>query len=236
MKTVSLTHLTAVSGANCAIIIGLIYLVLSQFAVHRTMKISISLTALIFYLLLVGPQASVLRAEVMTAVVLLAAGFGRGVEPSLALAFSAASLLLINPWLANDYGFQLSVLATFGILELAPSLTKRFNQRFPTWLSLALAVSISSQLVCMPVLLQLQPGLSTYSIPANILVEPLVAPITVLSILACVVSPLAPWLTTIHCCQCVLAVGATKLNTWLVERNSGIADCFSFCLSHLFLA
>ena len=196
MKTVSLTHLTAVSGANCAIVIGLIYLVLSQFPVNRTLKISISLSALILYILLVGPQASVLRAGVMTAVVLIAAGFGRGVESSLALAFSATALLLINPWLANDYGFQLSVLATFGILELAPSLTRRFNQRLPTWLSLALAISISAQLVCMPVLLQLQPGLSTYSIPANILVEPLVAPITVLGILACLITPLAPWLTT----------------------------------------
>lgn len=199
MKIVSLTHLTAVSGANCAIVIGLVFLLLGRLALSRLTKTLVSMSALILYVLLVGPEPSVLRAATMASVVMFAHLLGRRGGATQALALCVIILLIADPWLATNYGFQLSVLATLGILELAPAMASRLSARMPKWLALTLSVSTAAQLACLPVLLQLQAGLSTYSIPANLLAEPLVAPITVLGILACLSSPIWPWLSSFLC-------------------------------------
>ena len=209
MKVVSLTHLTAVSGANCAIVIGLVYLLLRRFAMSRLIKTLLSACALLFYVLLVGPEPSVLRAATMASVVMFAHLLGRRGGATQALALCVIVLLIADPWLAANYGFQLSALATLGILELAPALASKLSTRLPMWLALALAVSISAQMACLPVLLQLQSGLSTYSIPANLLAEPLVAPITVLGILACLFAPFVPWLSA-------FLSWFASLGTWLI--------------------
>ena len=194
MRTVSLTHLTAVSGANCAIVIAMVYLLLSRVGASRTLRTSLSLVALIGYVALVGAQPSVLRAAFMSSVVLIAISLGRRATASAALALAILILLISDPWLATDFGFALSVFATAGILLLAPEIYSRLSKKLPKWLAVGLSVTISAQLLCLPVLLQLQSGLSTYSIAANLLAEPLVAPVTVLGILACLVVWFAPWL------------------------------------------
>jgi competence protein ComEC len=209
MKVVSLTHLTAVSGANCAIVIGLVYLLLKRFAISRLMKTLLSVLALILYVLLVGPEPSVLRAATMASVVMFAHLLGRRGGATQALALCVIILLVSDPWLATNYGFQLSVLATLGILELAPAMAGRLSTRMPAWLALTLAVSIAAQMACLPILLQLQAGLSTYSIPANLLAEPLVAPITILGILACLFAPILPVITA-------LLSWLASLGTWLI--------------------
>jgi competence protein ComEC len=209
MKVVSLTHLTAVSGANCAIVIGLVYFLLSRIALSRLVKTLLSMCALLIYVLLVGPEPSVLRAATMASVVMFGHLLGRRGGATQALALCVIILMIADPWLATNYGFQLSVLATLGILELAPAMSLRLSTRMPKWLAVLLAVSVSAQLACLPVLLQLQAGLSTYSIPANLLAEPLVAPITVLGILACLFAPVAPWLGA-------LLSWVASLGTWLI--------------------
>ena len=209
MKVVSLTHLTAVSGANCAIVVGLVYLLLRRLALSRVFKILLSVCALVLYVLLVGPEPSVLRAATMASVVMLGHLLGRRGGASQALALCVIVLLIADPWLATNYGFQLSVLATLGILELAPAMAQRLSTRLPRWLAVTLAVSFSAQLACLPVLLQLQAGLATYSIVANLLAEPLVAPITVLGLLACLSAPVLPWLSA-------LLSWVASFGTWLI--------------------
>ncbi len=194
MRTVSLTHLTAVSGANCAIIIGMVYLLLSRLRAARWLRTSLSLVALVGYVAVVGTQPSVLRAAFMSSVVLLAISLGRRATAGASLGMAVLILLIADPWLARDFGFALSASATAGILLLAPEIYSRLKTRFPSWLALGLSVTMSAQLLCLPVLLQLQSGLSTYSVIANLLAEPLVAPVTILGILACLVAWFAPWL------------------------------------------
>ena len=196
MKVVSLTHLTAVSGANCAIVIGAVYFLLARFALVRQVRLMLTLAALLGYILLVGPQPSVLRAGLMAAIVISARALGRNTSALSALSLAVIILLVSNPWLAGDYGFILSVLATIGILVLAPGLAKRLETRLPRWLALSLSVSVAAQLLCTPVLLQLQPELSTYSIVANLLAEPLVAPVTVFGMMACLIAPVFPFITS----------------------------------------
>ena len=194
MRTVSLTHLTAVSGANCAIIIAMVYLLLSRLRAGRWHRTLLSLGALVGYVAIVGAQPSVLRAAFMSSVVLLAISFGRRANAGAALGLAILILLIADPWLATDFGFALSAFATAGILLLAPEIYSRLKTRVPNWLALGLSVTIAAQLLCLPVLLQLQSGLSTYSVLANLLAEPLVAPVTILGILACLVAWFAPWL------------------------------------------
>lgn len=217
MKLVSLTHLTAVSGANCAIVLAMFYLLVRKLGGGRWWRLGIGLLALIGYVQLVGAQPSVLRAAVMAAGVLVGISLGRKTSPSSALAVSVIVLLIADPWLATDFGFALSVAATIGLLVLTQPLTTRLQKYMPTWLAIAVGVALSAQILCLPILLQLQAGLSTYALPANVLAEPLVAPVTILGILACLVAwifPPAAWGLTF------LASEAT----WLISK---IANYFA---------
>ncbi|MCF8525111.1 MAG: ComEC/Rec2 family competence protein [Rhodoluna sp.] len=194
MRSVSLTHLVAVSGANCAIVVGMVYLICVRLRLGRTVRTVVSLTSLVGYVMLVGPDPSVLRAAVMTASVIVMVSLGRRTWALNALAIAAIILLIADPWLAVEYGFGLSVLATSGILLLAPAMTEKLATKMPLPLALGLSVTMSAQLLCLPLLVQLQPGLPTYSIAANLLAGPMVAPVTVLGILAVTLTPIAPWL------------------------------------------
>lgn len=194
-KTVSLTHLTAVSGANCAIVLSVLALLILRIPISRRLRLAMSLGAIVGYLLLVGPQPSVLRASAMVSVVLIGQFFGRKVHPLDAIALSIIGLLLWEPWLSLDYGFILSVLATLGLLVLAPSMADRFATRMPNWLAVMVAVTVSAQVACLPILMVLQPQLPLYSVVANLFAEPLVFPITVLGLVSCLLAFL-PWLAT----------------------------------------
>jgi competence protein ComEC len=195
MKTLSLTHLNAVSGANCAIVVGAVFWLLGFLTRKRWLRVSLAVAALVAYVLLVGGGASVIRAAIMAVVVLVL--LQRGVWPVAALSFTAIVMLLWDPNYAEDYGFALSVFATAGILIIAPELSRRLSTRMPKPLALALAVTISAQLWCMPVLLELQDGVPTYAVLANLLAEPVVAPITVLGITAAAIAYPLPWLAAL---------------------------------------
>lgn len=192
MKTLSLTHLTAVSGANCAIVIGGAFLLLRRAGSRRFVTLTFSLLALVLYVAIVGFEPSVIRAAVMASVVLLCAFAGRRMPPTVALSWAVILVLSIWPGMVTSLGFWLSVVATAAILLIAPALYKRLSSRMPAGFALGLAVVVSAQLWCLPMLVDLSGGLPTYSIVANLLAEPLVAPITVLGILALVVAIVFP--------------------------------------------
>jgi len=189
MQSLSLTHLTAVSGANCAIVIGLVILLLRRFRLSRLVRVSSALMALLIYVNVVGQEPSVLRAATMTAVLIFCALIGRPVRPLHSLSFAAFILLVADPFFAGDLGFALSVAATFGLVTVTPMIYRKLRTRCPAWFAGALSVSAAAQLWCLPLLLTLQGGLPTYSLVANALAEPLVAPITVLGLAAFACSP-----------------------------------------------
>lgn len=215
MKVVGLTHLTAVSGANCAIIAGLVMILLRRIRLSRFARFGLISSCLVGYLLLVGQQPSVLRASVMALIVVANSALGRKASAVNALGLAVIVLLIADPWLALEFGFALSAAATFGILILAPATSLKLNPFMPKYLALALSVSIGAQVMCLPILLQLQPGLSTYSLIANLLAEPLVAPVTVMGIIGCALVPFAPWLTR-------ALSWLSSLATWLIENTARI--------------
>lgn len=194
MKATSLSHLTAVSGANCAVIIGLIMAVGGAAGVPRGVRIGSSLAVLVGFVVLVTPEPSVLRAAVMATLVLVALGGGRPVRGIPVLSLAVIALLLIDPWLSRNFGFALSVLATGGLLTLAGPLTRWLARYLPLGVAAAVSIPLAAQLACQPVLLMLNSTLPTYGIVANILAEPAAPIATVVGLLACVTLPTLPWL------------------------------------------
>ncbi|MEY2848967.1 MAG: hypothetical protein RI885_1632 [Actinomycetota bacterium] len=194
MKASSLSHLTAVSGANCAVVVGLVMLIGGLIGLGRGWRVLLSIVTLIGFVILVTPEPSVLRAAVMAAIVLLGIAAGRQSAGLPVLAVAVIALLTIDPWLARDYGFVLSVLATAGLLLLAGPLSTAIGRVLPAPLAVLVAIPLAAQFACQPVLVLLAPTLPTYGVVANILAGPAAPVATVLGLLACVVAPAAPWL------------------------------------------
>ena len=210
MRKVALTHLVAVSGANCAIVLASVYFGLGLLKVRRRTRFVAALASLVIYVLVVGFDPSVLRAGFMAATVIIAMWLGRGVRPLRALALSMIILLVFDPWLCIDFAFALSVFSTLGILVLAPAIYQKLH-KLPKLLAVGLSVSFSAQLYCIPVMLMLQPELPVFGVIANLLSEPVVAPVTVLGITAVFLSPVLP----------VISSGLSfiaSLGTWWIAR------------------
>lgn len=196
MRTSGLAHLTAVSGGNVAIVLALVIGLCIALRIQLHGRVIISLLALAFYVVLVQPQPSVMRAATMGAIVVLAllAG-GRRAGPSI-LALAVIILILLDPSLAIAWGFALSVCATAGIILLAPFLVEwaqrtRGVQRFPPIVIAAAMLTVAAQIATLPVLIAMGVPLSLGSVPANILAMPMVAFITVGGLLSAVVAPVS---------------------------------------------
>ena len=210
MKELSLTHLVAVSGANLAIIAAAVFVSAAALGLGRSWRYFLAYLAIACYIALVGPESSVLRAGTMAAFVLAGWWLGRKVNPLLPLSWAVLVLLIVDPGLSVDIGFALSVFATLGLLLLAAKLHERLEPKLGTWLSMGISASIAAQLYTLPVLLILQPSIPLYSVLANLAVEAVVAPVTVLGILAVIASGFFPPFAKL------LSLVAS-LGTWWIE-------------------
>ncbi|WDZ88226.1 ComEC/Rec2 family competence protein [Micromonospora cathayae] len=192
-RATGMTHLNAVSGSNVAIVVGAVLLLARWARAGPWLAVALCGVALVGFVILVRPSPSVVRAATMGAIGLaaLAAGRPRAALPALAAAVTV--LVLVDPELAGDPGFALSVLATGGLLLLAPRWRDGLRRRgVPVGLAEALAVPAAAQLACAPVVAGLSGTVSLVAVPANLLVVPAVAPATVLGVVAAVLSPVWP--------------------------------------------
>ncbi len=199
MRRSGLTHLVAVSGANFAIVSAFVQWGM-QFVFRKVnYRLIATAIALAAFIALVRPSPSVLRAAAMAAVLLVAFGTRQGRDPLPALGFAIAAVVILDPFQARDAGFALSVLATAGLLLLAPKIKPKF-----------LAPPIAAMAFCAPVIVALSGYISPMSIIANVLAAPAVAPITIVGFIAALVSPFAPWLSQL------LILCVKPLAIWIV--------------------
>ncbi len=192
LQASGLTHLTAVSGANVAILLGAVAALAAWCRLRMRLRVLACALTLIAFVILARPEPSVLRAAVMGAVGLaglVLARRGRGVPM---LAAAVIVLLGLDPYLARSAGFALSVVATGSLLLLAPPWARRLERWLPRPAALALAAPAAAQAACGPVIVLLQPAVSTVAVPANLLADPAVMPATVIGVLAAVVAPFWP--------------------------------------------
>lgn len=192
MRVSSLTHLTAVSGANCALITSAVMWLAARVGVPRRARILLAAIALGAFVTIVGPDSSVQRATVM-AVVMLISSFGGKRGHGLAALGSAVILLLaLDPWQAYQPGFALSVAATGGILVLTPALTKGLKRlRIPAPIAVPTAVAIAAQFACSPILILLEPSIPAAGVLANVIAGPAAPLGTGIGLLAALVIPFA---------------------------------------------
>ena len=188
MRATGLTHLTAVSGTNVSIVCLLALALGRWVGLGRRSRLVVAGLVLAGFVILARPEPSVLRAAVMGSIGLLAVAGSRRRAGVPVLCVAVVTLLVMDPWLARSYGFALSVLATAGLLLLAPPWTRALGRWMPTWLAAAVAIPLAAQAVCGPVVVLLSGQVSLVALPANMLVAPLVAPATVLGLGAALVS------------------------------------------------
>ena len=182
MRRSGLTHLVAVSGANFAIVSAFVLWGM-QFIFRRTnYRLFATAVALAAFIALVRPSPSVLRAAAMAAVLLAAHASRRGRDSLPALGFAIAAVVLLDPFQARDPGFALSVLATAGLLLLAPRIK-------PT----ILAAPIAAMVFCSPIIIALSGYISPMSVLANVLAAPAVTPITIVGFIAALIAPITPF-------------------------------------------
>ncbi|QZA09212.1 ComEC/Rec2 family competence protein [Mycolicibacter heraklionensis] len=184
-RAAGLTHLMAVSGANVTIVCGAV--LFSARLVGPRAAAVLAGIALVAFVIVVQPTASVLRAAVMGAIALLGVLSARSRQAVPSLAASVLVLLALAPHLAVDVGFALSVVATAALVLIAPVWTSRLVAHgWPRPLAAAVCVAWAANLVTAPLIAGISGRLSLVSTVANLAVAALVAPITVLGSAAAV--------------------------------------------------
>ncbi len=210
-----LTHLVAVSGTNCSILVGALLLVLRRMRVRPWLCAVLGGVVLVAFVIVARPSPSVLRAAVMASIALVSLAVGRPRQAVAALAVAVLALLVCDPFLAEDAGFSMSVLATGALLLLAPQWADTMRRhRVPAGVAEALAVAAAAHLVTAPVVAAISGRISLVAVAANALAEPAVAAATVLGFLAAVIAPF--WLAG--------AVIAAQLAGWPCRWLVGVAD------------
>lgn len=162
-----LTHLLVVSGQNVAFVLALFAPMLAFFGLRGRLVAGVVL--LVLFGVLTRWEPSVLRAEAMASISMLATFLGRPISTIRVLALAVTGLLLVDPLLVGSVGFLLSTGACAGIALLARPLSRV--------VPLPLAVTLAAQVGVAPVLIPVFGGVPLASLPANLLAVPAAGPL-----------------------------------------------------------
>jgi competence protein ComEC len=188
MLTTGMTHLSAVSGSNVAVVLAAALGLCRLIGVRRRWRPPFAALLLVGFVILARPEPSVLRAAVMGVIGLSTSRRRMGVP---ALSGAVLVLLCIDPWLSRSFGFALSTLATLGLLLFARPWGGWFARFLPArlkGLGVAFAIPVAAQAMCGPVVVLLQGSVTLIGVFANLLAAPLVAPATVLGVTVALVA------------------------------------------------
>ena len=191
-RAAGLSHALAASGFHLTVLLGAV-MAFSRLG-GRPLRWGLALGAMVLFLLLAGPQPSVVRAVAMGALAFLVQESGRRVRPLGVLLLCVLLILLVAPAWLLDVGFQLSVAATAGLLLSAAPLERRLREGLPGWAATGIAVPLAASLWTLPLQLLHFGALPLYAVPANVLVAPLLTPLTLgamaMAVAALVMPPL----------------------------------------------
>lgn len=246
---VGLSHLLAASGLNLTIIVGSVFFIFRRSRASSSTPrgagerpLSQTLAALIcvlFFVSLAGASPSVTRATVMCLLLLWSTCIFRKLAPGAALAGALWLALILDPSSILDVGLQLSYGATFGIIYFYPllaALPARSLSKPLAWLYSIAAVVMAAQLAVLPVQISCFQKMSTLVVPANILAEPLVAPITVMGFVSSFICALGRMTTLLlpHGAGIIAALLCPMVG--LLAKTAVFIDFFSGFLLDLLLA
>lgn len=187
-------HILVASGSNVVLVLTPVFWLRGRLGARRAALLAIPFA--ILYWALTEGEPSVSRATVMVVVTLLGQALGRDAYPIASLSAAVGGLLLVEPGMLTNIGFQLSVAATLGILlftrPIQGWLTDRL--RMPAWLGAPLAVTLAAQTLTEPLTLHYFGAVSLVAPIANLpvgwIVNYLVAAACALSVVALIFPPL----------------------------------------------
>ncbi|MEG3937423.1 MULTISPECIES: ComEC/Rec2 family competence protein [unclassified Microcoleus] len=165
-----LAHAIAASGTQVSMVLALVIALTKGFS--KQLQFGFGVGALILLVALTGFEASICRAALMGFGTLFALVLSREVKPLGLLLIAATILLLVNPLWIWDLGFQLSFLATLGLVVTAPPLMAKLDWMPPAIASIVV-VPIAASVWVLPLLLYVFSVVSPYSILVNIIAAPL---------------------------------------------------------------
>lgn len=197
-RRTGIIHIVVLSGYNVMIVAEAIMRLLSFVFLPRT-RLVIGIVAITSFALMVGLSATVVRASIMAVLVLIARASGRITAILRTLVFAGVVMIALNPYLiAFDPGFQLSFLATLGLILLAPHIEKTFRL-VPTKYQIRefVVATIATQIMVLPLLLYLMGQFSVVAVLVNVLVLPMVPIAMGLSFATGVVGYVVPFLGTL---------------------------------------
>ena len=189
-RAAGLSHALAASGFHLSVLLAAV-LVLAR-PLPALLRWLLAAGAMAMFLLMAGPQPSVLRAVLMGAFAFAIQESGRRCRPLAVLLLTLLLMLLIRPAWLLDVGFQLSAAATAGLILSAGPLEQRCCAVLPRWAAVALAVPLAASLWTVPLQLLHFGALPLYAVPLNMLAAPLLMPLTLGAMLMALAALLMP--------------------------------------------
>ena len=216
LRAVSLTHITAVSGANISLV-GLSVLALARLVTpRRGIGLSAAAAVSACYVFIVGPDPSVIRAAGMGLIGVMAMVRGTGRAGIAMLALAVTGLLCLRPDLATAAGFVLSVAATAALIVLSTPLTNLLMRLgMPRFAAQLIAVPVCAQLGVLPVTVALGQAPGAWSVAANMAAAPAVGAATIIGLAVMCTLPLTLLPAGLIITQW-LALPGTVLGWWIM--------------------
>ena len=165
-------HILAVSGMITAFIAGLLFLLLRALQFNRKAAALISLAGLGLFVLMTGANPPVCRAGLFSALALTAVLFERRIHGGTLLAVTAGLLSLHNPFILQDLSFQISFIATAGLMVMTARLLEKLSFLWKP-VAMLLTTTAAAQVSVWCLIICFFNQLSLFSLPANLLVVPL---------------------------------------------------------------
>jgi competence protein ComEC len=173
-NAVGATHIIAISGINFALLVAFLLVALRPVS-SRSLRLGITVAAVVLYAALVGPQPSVVRAAIMGALFAWGRFLGRPNDALTGLAVSAVGMTAMRPDWLWDVGFQLSFVATVGLVVLAPPIERALGS-WPDWLRISIATTVAATIATAPITAASFGQIAPASAPVTLLSAPVVGP------------------------------------------------------------
>lgn len=213
-RVAGIIHIIVLSGYNMTVVSEWLVVIFRAFGFYGSLTMGSA--GIILFAMMTGGGATVMRAAIMSLLVLLARATGRMYAMGRALLIAGAMMVALNPSiLVFDPSFQLSFLASIGLIFVSPILTRKITlfKMSPTWHEILIS-TLATQIVVLPILLYQTGMLSLVALPVNLLVLPLI-PLTMLFgflVGVCaLLFPFLPWFGF------VVALPAHILLSWILN-------------------
>ena len=219
-RMAGLSQARAASGFHLSVLLGSVLMLARRWP--PGLRLPLEATALLLFLCLAGAQPSVVRAVRMAGMALLIRESGHHSRPVGVLVLTLSGMLLLRPAWALSIGFQLSAAATAGLILTAPRLEQAVQAWLPDrcqGLAAALSIPVAALLWTLPLQLLHFGAMPLYALVANLLVAPLLAPLTLLAMLSALLVLVGP-------------TAVLPLMLWPVHQLAGLVITMASWISH----